>query len=124
MNPEAVRPSAAYQEFLDRGVFALPTCGRCGESHFSPRILCPHCGSTELTWRESTGEGTVYSTSTVFRRDREPCAVVLVDLDAGPRLMSNVIGTPAEEVRIGMRVRAEIGLREGQAVPLFRAVPR
>lgn len=114
-----VHPEAVYQALLDHDVFALPVCGQCGRAHYSPRVLCPHCGSTSLSWQQSAGLGTVYSTSTISPRNAEPYAVVLVDLDEGPRLMSNVVGIPAGEVQIGLRVRARIVQREDGAVAMF-----
>jgi uncharacterized OB-fold protein len=114
-----VHPESVYQALLDHGVFALPRCERCGRVHYSPRVLCPYCGSTALAWQQSAGLGTIYSTSTISPRNAEPYAVVLVDLDEGPRLMSNVVGIPATDVRIGTRVRARIIQREGGAVVMF-----
>jgi uncharacterized OB-fold protein len=114
-----VHPEAVYQALLDHDIFAVHTCAQCGRAHYSPRVLCPHCGSVALTWQQSDGRGTVYSTSTISPRDGEPYAVVLVDLDEGPRLMSNIVGIPAADVRIGMRVRARIVHREGGAVAMF-----
>lgn len=112
-------PEAVYQALLDRGVFALATCTRCDRAHFSPRVVCPYCGSDALGWRQSRGLGVIYSTSTIEPRGGQPYAVVLVDLDDGPRLMSNVVGMPADQVRIGMRVKVRIGTPDDRAVPLF-----
>jgi hypothetical protein len=116
---EEVHPEAVYQALLDRGVFALEHCDVCGRAHYSPRVLCPHCGSDALNWVESAGLGTVYSTTTIAPRGRDPYAVVLIDLDDGVRLMSNVVGIPPAEVAIGERVRVQIEPRETGAVPLF-----
>ena len=41
--------------------------------------------------------------------DDGPYVVVLVDLDAGVRMMSNVVGCPPDDVAVGMRVRARVG---------------
>ena len=57
------------------------------------------------------GTGTVYAVSVQYRpgtpqmRDRTPYAVALIDLDAGVRVMSNVMGDP-EAVAVGDRVDA------------------
>src|SRR6202000_2400810 len=75
--------------------------------------------SPRWAWKHAVGLGTIYSTSTISPRNAEPYAVVLVDLDEGPRLMSNVVGIPAADVRIGTRVRARIIQREGGAVVMF-----
>jgi uncharacterized protein len=116
-----VHPEAVYQALLDHDVLAVHTCETCGRAHYPPRVLCPYCGSTSLAWQRSDGLGTVYSTSTISPRNGEPYAVVLIDLDDGPRLMSNVVGTVAANVRIGMRVRARIVHRDDGAVAMFEA---
>jgi hypothetical protein len=120
---DQVHPEAVYQALLDADVLAVHSCASCGRGHYSPRVVCPYCGSTSLIWQRSGGTGTVYSTSAVARRGAEPVAVVLVDLDDGIRLMSNVVGMPAGDVRIGMRVKVRIEHREDGAVPLFEESP-
>jgi uncharacterized OB-fold protein len=119
---DEVHPEAVYQALLDHDVFAVHSCTRCGRAHYSPRVICPFCGSGALEWRRSTGMGTVYSVSTLSPRGADPYAVVLVDLDDGPRLMSNVVGIPAADVRIGLRVRVRIEPREGGAAALFEGL--
>jgi uncharacterized OB-fold protein len=116
---QEVHPEAVYQALLDSGIFAVRSCRSCGRSHYSPRVLCPHCGSTDLAWQQSRGSGVVYSTSTVSRRGADPVAVVLVDVDEGFRLMSNVVGIPPDDVQIGMRVNVRIDARDEGAVPVF-----
>jgi len=80
-----------------------------------------------VKWRDDSGGGTVYATS-VHRRpgpgrdaDEGPYVVVLVELDAGVRMMSNVVGCPPEEVTTGMRVTiAWEPLSDGRHLPVFR----
>lgn len=112
-------PDTVYQALLDRGVLGLPRCHRCSCMHFPPRVMCPHCGSPDLEWAECSGLGTVYSTSSLHPRNGDAYAVVLVDLDEGPRMMSNIIGTPGDKVSIGQRVRVRFDSREGTTLPLF-----
>ena len=48
-----------------------------------------------------------------------PCA--LVELDDGIRIVSNVVGCPPEDIRIGMRVVLSIEKVDAElALPLFR----
>ena len=101
-------PVAAYRRHLENGKLAYQRCADCSAAVFYPRVLCPVCGSGALEWRESAGRGTVYATTAVHGRDRDPRNVVLVDLDEGFRMMSRVEGVPAEEVEIGTRVRFEV----------------
>jgi uncharacterized protein len=116
---DQVHPEAVYQALLDQDVFAVHTCARCGRAHYSPRVICPHCGSTDLEWKRSEGLGTVYSVSVLSPRGKPPYAVALVDLDEDVRLMSNVVGIAPEDVRIGMRVKVRVEHRDGGAVALF-----
>ena len=58
-----------------------------------------------MEWRVSSGRGTVYSTTTIYRRGGAPYNVSLIDLEEGFRMMSRVDEIPSEEVCIGMAVR-------------------
>lgn len=85
-------------------------CVDCARAHFYPRELCPHCHSDAVEWRDAKGTGSIYS-FTVARRPAGPAfqadapyVVAIVQLDEGVRMMSNIIGCPPDEVRIGQRV--------------------
>ena len=101
-------PALIYRRHLENGKLAYQRCADCLAAIFYPRVLCPACGSRALVWRESAGRGTVYATTAVHSRERDPRNVVLVDLDEGFRMMSRVEGVPAEEVEIGARVSFEV----------------
>ncbi|GAA1593915.1 OB-fold domain-containing protein [Kribbella hippodromi] len=109
-------PYAKYVDLLRTGQIAYQQCAACGLPVFYPRVLCPHCGATELLWAASQGRGVVYSATVVPERDGSSYAVCLVDLDEGFRMMSTVIGVPAESVRIGARVvgRVEAAAADGE----------
>jgi uncharacterized protein len=108
----AEAPAATYRHHLQNGKLGYQRCADCSAVVFYPRVLCPVCGSGALEWRESAGRGTVYATTAVHVRDRDPRNVVLVDLDEGFRMMSRVEGVPAEEVEVGTRVSFEV--RQGE----------
>jgi uncharacterized OB-fold protein len=79
-----------------------------------------------LEWVDVSGLGTVYS-RTVIRQNPTrsfrhllPLVVALVDLDEGPRLMTNVVGSDPDDVVIGARVRVRFEHASDQAaLPLF-----
>jgi uncharacterized OB-fold protein len=106
-------PALTYRRHLENGKLGYQRCTACTAAVFYPRVLCPFCGSGALEWRESAGRGTVYATTAVHSRNRDPRNVVLIDLDEGFRMMSRVEGVPAEEVEIGARVRFEVCRGEG-----------
>jgi len=108
-------PAEIWRQALDEGKFLLQRAKSSGEVIFPPRLMEPGVGDTDLEWIEASGMGTVYSATVISRKPPEPAYnVVLVDLDEHVRLMSRIDGIAAEQVAIGMRVRAKI-VREGES---------
>lgn len=103
--------TAPYWEGTRAHKLMLPKCEECGQVHFYPRSVCPHCGSARLAWIEASGRGSVYSFTVVHRppspafKPLVPYVVAVIALDEGPHLMSNIGGCAPLEVRIGMRVQ-------------------
>jgi uncharacterized OB-fold protein len=116
-------PEQQYLDALARGQFQIQHCTDCAKYVFYPRILCPHCGSTNLSWTRPSGLGTVYSVSIVRRKpeDGGDYNVVLVDLAEGVRLLSRVDGIANEAVKIGMRVHVEVGVADGKPAVIFKS---
>ncbi len=114
-------PEDTYQRNLAAGQFLIQLCGACDKHIFYPRLLCPHCGSSDLAWVGASGEGTVYST-TVTRRRVESGGdfnVAIIELKEGPRLMSRVEGIAPDRVKIGMTVKARIAGDKGELFVVF-----
>ncbi len=76
-------PAEVYRRYLTEGKLGFQQCQGCRSAVFYPRVLCPVCGSTSLTWEESGGRGTVYATTAVYHRDREPVAVFVPVAETG-----------------------------------------
>lgn len=69
-----------------------------------------------------SGRGSVYAfilSKHPTRPDGDPRLVVLVDLEEGVRMVSNLVGVDVAEVRVGMPVRAIFRDLEGTTLPLF-----
>ena len=87
--------------------------------------MCPECRSLEWDTIESTGRGTVYS-FTVNHHPKVPAfdyplVVVLVELEEGVRLISNLLDVEPADVEIGMPVQAElVAVDDDLTLPLFR----
>ena len=87
--------------------------------------MCPHCRSTERAPVRLSGRGQVYSW--IIPRHPPPLGfaeapvVVLIELEEGIRLVSNIEGVPAGEMRAGLAVEVAFApTRGGHAVPVFR----
>jgi uncharacterized OB-fold protein len=65
-----------------------------------------------VRWEEASGRGVVYSFTVIRQnyarpfRDWIPYVVALVDLEEGPRVMTNIRECDPDDVYIGMPVRA------------------
>jgi uncharacterized OB-fold protein len=99
-------------------------CAACGHHQFYPRPFCLGCESRDVCWQEVTGRGHVYSMTTVrirvHPRLSPPYVVALVELDEGPRLLTNVLG----ECAIGDRVQVRWEERDDLVLPVFQRVDR
>ena len=81
-----------------------------------------------LRWKVSAGKGTIYSFSVVrlsyhpFFRTKVPYAVAYVDLDEGPRFLTNVTGIddPLTDVHVGQRVELAWEEHDDLCIPLVR----
>lgn len=89
---------------------SIPHCRSCGQSHFYPRELCPHCHSDDLEWSDVSGKGEIYSFTVarkpagpVFAED-VPYVIAMIALDEGPRMLTNIVTPDVEQVAIGDRV--------------------
>lgn len=103
-------------------------CNDCGTVVFYPRRHCTGCLGNDLSWQTASGNGTVYSYSIVrqsyhpFFRALVPYAVAWVDLDEGPRLLSNIVGVDVDDIEVGQKVQVEWEEHENLSIPLFRPV--
>lgn len=127
----APHPTLETQAFWDataEGRLLLRRCDDCGLVIWYPRHLCPDCGTWNTSWMEASGRGTVYAATVVRRgqgpyREAAPYVVAYVELDEGPRVMTNVVGCPPEEVRVGQPVEVVFD-DTGEGRSLYRFRPR
>ncbi|MFZ5848858.1 MAG: Zn-ribbon domain-containing OB-fold protein [Actinomycetota bacterium] len=115
-------PADEYKDHLANGELHIQRCLRCDRAVFFPRSVCPHCGHNELQFQQAQGSGVVYSATVINRKPERggPYNVVLIDLPEGVVVMSQVIDTDPDEVRIGAQVQAVIETRDEEPVLLFR----
>ena len=113
-----------FWEAAVRHDLIVQRCRACGHHQFYPRPFCLACESTDVPWVRAAGTGTIYSMTTVHMQIapefEPPYVVAIVQLDEGPRLLTNVVGGRS---RIGDRVRITWRDREGlPPLPVFRVM--
>lgn len=120
---------ARFWEMAARHRLELPYCASCRRAFFYPRILCPTCGSRDITWVRATGRGTLYSFCVHYQSsvpglaEAVPFATALVELEEGPRMMAFLVGVPADPERIRCGVAGEVeflDLADGHTALAFR----
>ena len=75
----------------------IQRCVDCLKPFFYPRMVCPHCLSDKIEWFEVSGRGSLYSYMINHRpapgfEEDSPYAIAIVQLEEGPRMMSNIVG--------------------------------
>jgi uncharacterized OB-fold protein len=118
-----------YFDAAAAGRLVLQLCGQCRKTIYYPRIACPSCLSSELTWEPTSGLGSIYSYTVVWRPGNPafnpyiPIVIVAVQLDDGPLMIANLEHCDSDAVEIGMAVEVCFSAIEGGPVlPRFRPV--
>lgn len=114
-----------FWEATGRGVLLVPHCNACGEAFWYPRSFCPFCHSGDLDWRESSGSGAIYSFTVVERAGGPweaalPYVVAYVELDEGPRLLTNIVDCDPTALTVGQRVSVTFEGAGDYKFPRFR----
>lgn len=111
-NPLHRQTSAPFWEAAQRHELAMPHCTACDRLFFYPRELCPFCLSPKLDWVTVSGRGRLHSFTTIHQpanpafREDVPYIYAVVELDEGPRMITNLVDCAAEHARIDMPVAA------------------
>jgi len=121
------RSSTGFWEGVNRHELVFQKCKQCGTLLHPPRPMCPKCRSAEMEWAPSKGKGTVYSWVT-YRESpdpgfKAPYSVVLVELEEGVRLVSNLVDVSPDDISIGMPVEVVFeDIADDLTLPKFRKV--
>ena len=105
----------------------LPRCDKCSTVIWYPREFCPSCGSMSVSWFDASGRGTVYSYSVVRKGEAmygaaAPYVLAYVELEEGPRVLTNIVDCEPESVKIGQAVSV-VFHETGQGPKLARFRP-
>ena len=111
--------SARFWSELRAGRIAFQRCDACSYLRWPISPFCPQCLAEESHWDRVSGTGTIWSLGVYEHLYHQafasclPYVVALVELDAGPRIIANILDSNPDEVEVGARV-----------LPAFEAVTR
>lgn len=108
--PSPDADTAALWEGLREGWLLLQHCLACAAVQYYQQTVCRACGADQLEHRAASGRGRVHSFSVVHRapgpafKGDTPYAILLVELEEGPRMVSALTGADPEQVDFDMPV--------------------
>ena len=99
--PSRIKPplgpdNAWWWQMAEAGRLGIQRCSGCGVLRHPPRPMCGECQSLEWDAVEASGRGTIASltvlTSPQFPGNDSPLIIILVELEEGTRLTSQLVG--------------------------------
>jgi uncharacterized protein len=123
--PPTTRDTQWWFDGCKEGKLLIQRCTACNTLRHPPGPACASCHSFEWDTVEASGRGTIYSFVVVHHPQAPqfeyPLPVVLVELEEGTRLVSNVIDCDPSEISVGMPVQCELVAFDPElTLPQFR----
>jgi uncharacterized OB-fold protein len=126
--PKPTPETRPYWEAAKQRVLRIQKCGDCQQHYFYPRPLCPQCLSRNVAWVEVSGRGTLHTYVINHRPPRGfpasgPYVIGIVQLEEGPKLMTNIIGVDADPQKLRCDMPVEVvfeDITDEIALPKFR----
>ena len=129
--PTVLPELKVFWDATAEGRLLLPRCNACQTVIWYPRPFCPSCAGLNVTWFEASGRGHIYS-YTVNRRGQANLpeyrgapeyVVAYVELEEGPRVLTNIVECDPDSVAIGQPVEVVFhDTGQGSALIRFRPV--
>ena len=108
--PAVSELNRSFWDALRNRMLLLPKCNACGVVWYPPSPFCPDCWSKDFTWKRLSGKGQVNSWVVFHQayfsslKDDIPYNVAEVELDEGPRLLTNLVDVSNDKIEGGMIV--------------------
>lgn len=122
-------PSPLTQPFWDatkRGELVLQRCSTCHAYVWTPQDACRNCLTETLEWTPVSGRGNVYTFVVLHKAAhpafQAPYTIAVIDLEEGPRILSDITEIDPSGVEIGMPV--EVAFEDAGPVGLYHFRPR
>jgi len=125
-------PTKWSQPFWDAAKqhkLVLKKCGKCGFIDHPPYLYCTNCHADEHEWIEASGKAALaaYAINTFGVPfpfwDDLPYVVALIDLQEGPRMISNIVECDHDKLENGMELEVVFDdVSEEISLPKWRPV--
>jgi uncharacterized OB-fold protein len=117
--------SAVFWDACRRSELLFQHCGTCGAANFPPTEFCRRCQDPGHQWERSSGHGTLYSWTVVYRpvtpAFAAPYAPAIVTLDEGYQMVTNIINAKLSQLRADLPVKVTfVNVSDGLVLPYFQ----
>lgn len=109
LSPELSKP---FWDAAKRHELMMPRCQKCDRFFFYPREECPRCFSRDPQWANVSGRGRLHSYTIVHQpanpafQEDAPHVYAVIQLDEGPRMISNMVECEFDDLQVDMPVVA------------------
>jgi len=128
--PRVTELTRPYWEGANDGRLMIQRCEdpACAKAVFYPRVCCPYCQGSKLTWFRAAGNGSIITHTTVRRPHHDgfaasaPYVFAAVEIEEGACIYAEIPDAPLEgESLIGRRVMVDFVHHGPQRrMPVFR----
>lgn len=125
--PVPVPATVSFWEGTQAGELRVQRCDGCGTHIFYPRTHCPSCGGGKLSWARASGRATLHSYVISHMampgwQGETPYVIAVVQLEEGPRMMSSLVGVPADpqHLQLDMPLEVVFEARGEMMLPMFK----
>ena len=122
--PQASPETQPFWDGCAAGQLRLQRCQSCDVFYFPPRPFCPTCLSEDVVWEPVSGRARLHTYLINHRAApgfEAPYAIAVVELEEGPRMMTNIIGienTP-DNLVLDMELQVTFEARDEMMLPVF-----
>jgi uncharacterized OB-fold protein len=123
--PKSTPETAHFWQGTSEGELRLQRCRACDRAYFPPQPFCPHCASDDVEVVRASGNGTLHSYVINHRAApgfTAPYVIAVVELDEGPRLLTNLVEVEADPDALPLDLPVEVVFETvgDAALPIFR----
>jgi uncharacterized protein len=127
LKPTPTPETAPFWAAAAAGRLSIQRCRTCRRHYFYPRSFCPACQSADVEWTDVSGRGRLVS-YVINHRPLPPAdldvpqVIALVELEEGVRMLTNIVGSPAEPASLPLDASVSVAFepRGDLNVPVFR----
>jgi uncharacterized OB-fold protein len=126
--PEPTPETRHFWDGTKAGELRLQRCEACSHTYFPPRPFCPKCASRDVAVVKASGRAKLFSYVIHHRPTpgfTPPYAIAVVELDEGPRMMTNIVDCPQTPEALALDMPLEVTFaRQSDAItlPFFKPV--